>query len=226
MRRFNIIMFTVATLFTVARTIPGQAFFFWLLVQNGLFEAYSRETFDFVRTRPFGGAQRFVGGVLIPLLVSLVVPTLMTAIVDLDRINNVSIFGWFLKVDDPHADLLRYLRKTLGATFLPEKWPAAGLTDEMWLRVRPLVWLDLLRMTTIIVATRFAQGRVRGVGLETVSLVISIVPMFATLPGMIGGPAAPLWFTALLAAIAIALWGWCERAANRFGVATDTSSSG
>ena len=84
---------------------------------------------------------------MIPLFIALVVPTLMLSFVDLDWINHDGLAGRLFNWPRPHESTLSYLRDIVGATFLPETWPPAGLSADMWQRLRPLIYWEQVRVT-------------------------------------------------------------------------------
>ncbi|HXU06106.1 MAG TPA: hypothetical protein VN903_34365 [Polyangia bacterium] len=231
LRRFNIVMFVAMSVFTLTRIVPGMAVFGWVLFapKGAVNNAYSREQVDFIRARPFSGSQRFFGALVIPLLIALVVPVVMIASTDLDAINNGNLIGRLLDTMPSHDTTLAYLRDALGATFLPEKWPDGGLTQETWLRLRPLLWFDFLRAVAIIVAAMFSAA-LAGSGRFFTYLLFQLPALAAairlSMPGVIDRlPVPPLWFTALLAALAIANFAWRVRRENAPDAGAPTGSS-
>jgi hypothetical protein len=164
LRKFNLANYGVLVAACFLFTIPGMMLFIFVILMrsNALTEAYSGETYEFLRARPFSRGQRFVGGVLIPLLAVVVPPTLALLFVDANSINTGGLVGRLFPSWPKHGQDLAYLRDIVGATFLPDTWPPGGLTPEMWTRVRPLLWIDHARVTTIVVAALFSSGFPRG----------------------------------------------------------------
>ena len=197
---------------------------------------YSADLNDFLRTRPFNRGQRFVGGMLPPLFLALLAPVVALFFVDLDWFNRGGLFGLF-KRHAPTQDEIRYLREVLGATFLPEKWPAGGLSHDLWIRLRPLLYLDVLRGTLLIVAMLFAfpvrkAGERSGRQSFPPGNVAVLMACFATVmwigfsPGSSSFPVLRLWHLALLACVSVAHWLWRVRVIAAPFRATDSSTAG
>ena len=93
---------------------------------------------EFLGPLPFKRWPRFVGGVLFTLSIMLLAPALALCFVNLAWIERGGILGLF-SPNPPPADAIRYLREVLGATFMPDKWPAGGLPPELWAQLRPLL---------------------------------------------------------------------------------------
>jgi len=194
-----------------------------LMVPSEITQAiYSRDTHEFLRPRPVTNGQIVVAGLVIPLLIALSLPALALALVDRDWINRGGLF-----FKPPFASTLEYLRVVLGATFLPEKWPPGGLTVEMWQKLRPLLYMDVLRMTCLILASLFSKAGVnRGASknrgpVSSVNMALMIITfvcgMRLSLPGGGGSffgslPMPSVWFAALLAVVTIVSWDRHRRA--------------
>ena len=110
----------------------------------------------------------------------------------------------------PREDVVAYLRGVLGATFLPEKWPAGGLPVELWVRLRPLLYLDILRSALLMLTLGLALAPYISSGAKDrppVSIALALLAFAAAMRlGMTWTrslPVPPLWFAALLAALAI-----------------------
>lgn len=193
--------------------------FLWLSVIPGraLARAYSGKEQEFIRTRPFGGKEHFVGGALPHLMLLLLAPATALCFLTLDWINHGGLLGLLMHLDGPHSEDVRYMREALGAVFLPEKWPAGGLTGDLWVRLRPLLCLDLLRTALLMLAMAFAIPIDKGgekLGGRSIALT-NVVMGLAVLGAMIrmtfffafkSVPMPPLWFAAVLAAATVANW--------------------
>src|SRR5262249_49452606 len=116
--------------------------------------AYSGDMHEFLTPRPFDRRQRFVGSVLPALVLALLLPAISPCFFSLDWFNHDGLIGLFT-----HRTLdvrvVGYMRRVLGATFLPEAWPAAGLAPELWTRLHPLLYLDVLRTALVSLAMVF-----------------------------------------------------------------------
>ena len=187
-----------------------------ILLGQSLSTVYSGDMHEFLHARPLTAGQRFVGGALPAMLIPLVVPATAACFVNLDWINHCGLLGLFKRVA-PNASDVAYLRDVLGATFLPEKWPEAGLAPELWARLRPLLYVDALRAALVIVAILFAVpirkvGEVPGRPSVPVTNIVILLIVFASMvpldlvPMMKRLPLHRLWFLALLAAAAVTNW--------------------
>jgi hypothetical protein len=214
--------------------VPGIGLFMLIsaVPTDALKETYSCERFQFLRPIPFTRRQRFVGGLVIPLLLMIAVPESMMAYVDIDWINHDGLLGRLFR-SPIHDSTLTYLRDVVGATFLPEKWPAGGLSHDLWPRLRPLLWLDLLRVVCIQLAYLFGAAHLTGgsgralSGVTLLGFAIQMVALLGAIASLIPNrfvPVPPLWFAALLAAVAIATFAWRVRAVNAPGAATGSST--
>jgi hypothetical protein len=186
---------------------------------------HSRESFEFLHPRPFTRGQQMVGGVVIPVAMALVMPAIAIAQIDLDWINAGGFIDrWLSKPGYAHQSTLDYLRDAVGATFLPEKWPAGGLTTAMWAQLRPLLWLDLLRLALLTLASLLCRPSGLSYATQRLGLATSMPLMFVTFacalrlssgPEVLGPlPVPPLWFVALLFAAAVASWNLQRRLAS------------
>lgn len=185
--------------------------------------AYSGDMQEFLGPLPFKRWPRFVGGVLFTLSMMLLAPALALCFVNLDWVERGGILGLF-SPDPPKADAIRYLREVLGATFMPDKWPAGGLPPDLWAQLRPLLYLDILRAALLIVALLFGMAVIRRAearpgfeaalfpNLALLGIVFAIITRDAGLSAKL--PVAPLWFVALVALAAIGHWAWRVRVVN------------
>ena len=241
LRRFKLVAALLVTAFALIQPLPGPALFIWIpfVPWPSFSQTYSHETFEFLRPLPFSRWRRFFGGAVIPLIATLAAPLVMTAYVDLDWINHEGWSRWLFKSPHAHQSTLAYLREIMGATFLPEKWPAGGLPPEVWPRLRPLLWLDLLRIEALLVAVLFGGGAMLGGGgalggkrwLPTLmSFAFVMVVYFASVRLVVGSlariPLTSHGFAFLLAALAIAYWTWRVRVVNSPEGATGSSMRG
>jgi hypothetical protein len=206
-----------------------------VLSANAMSRACGGDTSEFLRTRPFDGAQRFVGGLLPPLALALLAPIAALCFVNLEWFNHAGLIGLF-KHQTLTADDLRYLREVLGATFMPEKWPAEGLSTDLWGRLRPFLYVDVLRTALLIAALFFAfpiakageKARPRSLSPGNVAILLVAfgtmlrVGLFRLYPGL---PMPRLWFLALLATVSITHWVWRVRVVSA-PAATGSSTPG
>jgi len=205
-------------------------FVFWPMVCGmRLVAAYSGDTYEFLRPLPYSRRRHFVRTVGPVLFVALVVPATAVWFVNFDWFNHDGLLGLISR----RAQVLRamdiaYLRHVLGATFLPEKWPAGGISLDLWARLRPLLYLDILRTSILSVAMLFAVP-LRKVGerpgrqsLQVTNLVLMLA-VFGTVFCNQLSPVSPrmpvprLWFLALLACVSIAHFAWKVRVINSPG---------
>ena len=201
----------------------GLAFYMMSLFIGGTWNVYSDESAEFLRTRPFSKGQLLVAGTFRPLLLVLVLPVVALPLINLDLINAGGVLGWMKNPSSVHQSTIDFLREVLGATYLPEKWPTGGLTLDLWLRVRPLLYWDLLRCALLAVAFQFAMaplrasraGRVGGTWLGLAIYALAVRNTFgAHFPLFKYLPIVPLWLAPLLAAAAFAHWSWRARVVN------------
>ncbi|HEY7374979.1 MAG TPA: hypothetical protein VIF57_22645, partial [Polyangia bacterium] len=196
---------------------------------------YSAEVHEFLLTRPFDGGRRFVGGVLFPSLFLLLAPLTALCFVNLHWIERGGLFG-----HPPSTDAIRYMREVLGATFLPDTWPRAGLPQHLWAQLRPLLYLDVLRVTLVILSILFifpirqsvvgSNDRPVPVGSVLIFLVaVWVMARVHFLDAFAAWPMPRLPFFALLAGVSIAHFWWLARqmsAPPRARPLTDSSTRG
>jgi len=161
------------------------------------------------------------------------VPVSMMAYVDIDWINHDGLVGRLFR-SPIHDSTLAYLRNVVGATFLPEKWPAGGLSADLWPRLRPLLWLELLRVVVFMFAFVLGGAHLAGVGRRgtaatLLGFAIHITVLLAALASLFPERyawATRLWFGALVAAVAIANFAWRVRIVSAPDAATGSSTPG
>jgi hypothetical protein len=198
--------------------------------------AFSRETQEFLVAKPLARAPRLVGGAMFPLLIVLLAPAIAACLVNRELFDVGGVLGRVVGRHAPIADDIGYLRDVLGATFIPEKWPAGGLPVELWARLRPLLYMDLARTTCVTLTVFFAVApfqRTRSadrpprlnvvLGLVALATVLRLSLAAAALRPL---PVPPLWFTALLATVSIVAWVRNTRAVIAPRPATDSSTRG
>jgi len=177
-------------------------------------KTYSNDTQDFLGTIPIARGPRVIGGVVFPLLLILFGHVVAALMISRELLDQGGLLGRLFGRTSPNDDTIGHLREVLGATFLPEKWPAGGLSIDLWLRLRPLLYMDLLRSALLFLTLVFAAvpfvATVRGEKLRpplNIVLVLLVVASALRLDRMLTSlPIPPLWFAALLAVVAIADW--------------------
>jgi hypothetical protein len=232
--RLDVWLFPLAVLGIVTFHYPGCALMLTVFAvpAQGVAAAFSAEAYDFIGPRPFSERQRWVGGLAYPLLVTLGFSALMLPCLSLDWMNGGGLVGRLLNLPFLSQPHIGYLRDVLGATFLPEKWPVEGLSQELWTRVRPLLWLDLFRATLFAVAGLFVRATIPLVGGDG-KLTRPVSPVSFVLLLLVGVGALrlgtgqslfswvpPWWAAATLAAVAIAYWLWQIRVSKPTGSST------
>jgi len=207
---------------------PRQEILFCpILAGMALAGAHAGDMYEFLRPLPYSRRRHFVRSVAPALLIVLLVPATALCFVNLDWFNHGGLLGLFSRRHGaPTAQDIGYLRHVLGATFLPEAWPEGGLSGDLWARLRPLLYLDILRTFILMIAVLFAVP-IRKVGeryghqkVQVMSLVILLAAFsamlcngFASLSRRV--PVPPLWCLALLACVSIAHFVWKARARAR-----------
>jgi hypothetical protein len=182
--------------------------------------AYSRDANEFLVPRPLGNGQRLAGSAVFAAFAVLVAPGIAFCLVDRHWIDHGGL-GRLLEAGSPNANDIRYLRDVLGATFMPDQWPADGLPLHLWARLRPLLYLDLSRMTLLSVAALFAGAPLHGgksvrgltflIVLTTFAAAMRLTPSMVDIFFIAKLPIPSLGFVALLAAVSIAQWFWWAR---------------
>jgi hypothetical protein len=143
---------------------------------------------------------------------------LMLPCLSLDWINGGGLPGRLFRhppfFTKPSMEFLR----GLGATFLPKEWPAGGLSAADWARVRPLLWVDILRAILFVIAGLFAtatQPIATGNRRQQapIGMLIFMMIMFSAARIWAGDvsllariPIPTWWFAGLLAIAAFAYW--------------------
>jgi hypothetical protein len=225
--------YTAAIVFIVVATIlvgsipfigQGSIAIFWLPVLAAAVasRAYSGDMREFLAARPFKARER-VGGLVLPLLIPLLAAAAALCAVNPHWVDIGGPFGIW-KPHPPRAAHIRYMREVLGATFLPDQWPAGGLPHHLWVQLRPLLYVDVLRLTLLMVAVFFAvpipkagENPRRRVAAGNIVLILGIFGVLLRtdlLDTFRGWPMPGVPFLALLAAASIAHWVWRARAIN------------
>jgi hypothetical protein len=206
---------------------------FWpMVIGMNLAGAYAGDTYEFLRPLPYSRRRHFVRSVGPALAIALVVPATALCFISLDWFNHDGLVGLITRRAHMfRAQELAYLRHVLGATFLPEKWPAGGVSMDVWARLRPLLYLDLLRSSILIVAMLFAVP-LRKVGeragrqsLQATNVLLMLAGMATLFCNSLSSlsprvPVPRLWFLALLACVSIAQFAWKVRVINSPGKPT------
>jgi hypothetical protein len=229
---WRLVMFLLIVASTLMSLLPSSCLLPYMIFTSSaaLAAVYQGETHEFLHTRPFTGGQRLVGGVFVPAFFALLPLAVMIPFINREWFNHGGLLTGLFKLPPLHASTLAYMRDVLGATFLPEKWPAEGLSPELWLRVRPLLYMDTLRVALFIIASLFLRTplkfRTRDMRTRWVTLTLYLVTLISALRLSSNSsrptsalPVPPWWFAALLAVAAIAHWIWTART-------TDTASEG
>lgn len=225
-RAAYVFSFTIAASAIAIFHFPGCALFLVALCappSQVVGAAFSPEATEFVGPRPFSLGQRLLGGLLVPLLITVGFSVLMLPCFSLAWINGGGLPGrLFAHVPffaRPNTDFLR----GLGATFLPEKWPAGGLSAEDWARVRPLLGLDLLRANLFSIAALFSiatlpiatgnRKQVPSLGM-LMFMTILLCSFRIQAGGLIRFAMPTWWFAGLLAIAAVVHWRHFVRRAH------------
>jgi hypothetical protein len=231
--RLDQFMVPFAVLFILLFQYPGSSLFIVVFGVPAyvISVAFSSEAHEFFEPLPLSGTQRWVGGLAYPLLVTFGLLLLMLPCLSLEWMNGGGLPGRLIKHTVFGRPSTGYLRDVLGATFLPEKWPAGGLSPEQWSRVRPLLWLDLLRTALFTVASLFVRATFPLPGDDktrtpiprvdlVLFLLIGVCVMLFSTHRLFVNWLPSWWFAAILAAVAVARWLWKVRGAPATGSST------
>jgi hypothetical protein len=188
---------------------------------------YSGDTHEFLTPRPFRTGPRVVAGVVFPLLAVLILPAAGLCFTNQGWLESGGLIGRLIgKPRPPSEDEIRYMREILGATFLPAKWPAAGLPADLWAQLRPLMFVDVLRTALLVVMMLFGlaplpkAGEKSNAGSALAATLLGLAVVLAVffrvdfVEKFAGWPVPRVWFLALLAAASVAQWSWRARRLN------------
>ena len=147
----------------------------------------------------------------------LVLPLAAMVGTNIDAVNGHGL-GWHSAHGvRPDARDIDFVRDTIGAAFVPEKWPAGGLDPAFWPRLRPLIWLHIIKLSLFIDAMAFWMSLVDlsrdrkspRTRLLTVPALASLILGFSTAFGLPHSiPAPPLWLAAVWLAVTGATVWW------------------
>jgi hypothetical protein len=217
----------VALLFAAVGPLPTLSFTWLMLiapVSSLIASAYAPNADEFLRTRPLRSAWLIAGTVLPWTLIILLLPAVTLFKVPVDALSAS------LQSRDPgfgftHRAQVTYLREIIGATWLPAPATRGLISPEIWARLRPLLYLHVLRLAILMLALLFAMTgatiaaswKATGAGRWS-RVVLILATAGAALPCVdlarvwhVRWPTAPLWLSVALFFAAVAsmfpVWG-------------------